>query len=94
MKKGAKDAKEAVAKKEEKPKENLPTEESPPSHLNLEKEAEVKSSVPIATPRVEVSPLETALVVNGKIADFLMLPSELEQIWKSTKQKDQLIKHF
>ena len=40
----------------------------------------------------DVSALELKLLENNKLAGFILLPSDITKIWRSTRVKDELVK--
>jgi hypothetical protein len=38
--------------------------------------------------------LELKLISTGKIADFVLMPSDIKKVWKSPRTKDELVKFF
>ena len=40
----------------------------------------------------DVSELEVKLCESGKIAGYMLLPSDISKIWRSARMKDELVK--
>lgn len=81
--------KESQKVNEKTPVETSPMEEQPPA-------AETPKEIPVikVETQSDVSKLEQALSDNGSLDGYLMLPSEIERLWKHARVKDELVKFF
>ena len=63
------------------------------SELNKSKDGPMVMKPPITiADDPDVSELEVKLCESGKIAGYMLLPSDISKIWRSARMKDELVK--
>lgn len=90
--------KETAKKNSSKLKETVPSaakpQETPEPIPAVDTPVLAAPIIKMETP-AEVTPLESALCTDGgSMSNYLMLPSEIERLWKSPRVKDELVLYF